>query len=173
MNYNELSALSDKFNNSINPSIIQLPAMQVLSSLSKENHQASDPDDFIYWLEEQGIPVGRPGWHEQFEFQRNGEDVIILRVSENSINESEYWDYHFQGGLFAVINSYTDEDLEEQINNLISYFDNNENYEVAYNHKGDLIHEVLIENLVSPDNKRELVSLFVPVKESIINLSEA
>ena len=36
MNYKKLPALSDEFSKSINLSIIQLPIMQVLSSLSKK-----------------------------------------------------------------------------------------------------------------------------------------
>lgn len=165
MNYKELSALSNKFIKSLKPSIIHIPVMRVLSSLSKEKPQISDPDGFLYWLQEQGISVGRPGWHEQFEFEENGEDIIILRIDESFINEDEYWDYNFKGGLFATANCYIDEDLEEQTDSLISYFDDNEHYKVDYNENGSLSHAVMLENLISPVNKRELVSLFVPVKK--------
>ena len=61
MNYKELSALSNKINKSLKPSIIHVPAMRVLSSLSKEEPQTSDPDGFLYWLQKQGIPAGKPG----------------------------------------------------------------------------------------------------------------
>ena len=60
---------------------------------------------------------------------------------------------------------YLDEDLEEQTDSLISYFDDNELYKIDYNENGTLRHAVLFENLISPEKKRELVSLFVPVKK--------
>lgn len=169
MNYKELSLLSDKFNKSIKPSIIYIPNMRVLSSLSKEKPQESDLDGFLYWLQEQNIPTGRPGWHEQFEFQINEEGVIILRIDDSFINDSEYSDYIFKGGLFAMVSCYIDDDLEEQIDSLISYFDNNEHYEIDYDKNGSLRHAVMMENLISPENKRELVSLFVPAKEHFLN----
>mgnify|MGYP000862247877 CR=1 FL=1 len=166
MNYKELSELSNKFNKSIKPSIIQLPTMRVLSSLLKISPQTSDPEGFLYWLQKQSILIGRPGWHEQFELQENGGDIIILRIDDNFINDSEYWDYTFKGGLFAAVSCYIDEDLEEQTYSLISYFDGNEHYEINYNENGSLRYAVMLENLISPENKRELVSLFVPVKKN-------
>jgi len=164
MNYEELSALSNRFSKSVKPSIIYLPTMRVLSSLSKEKPQASDPDEFLYWLQEQNISEGRPGWHEQFEFQQNEKDIIILRIDDNFINDSGYLDYIFKEGLFAMTNCYL-EDLDEQTDSLISYFDNNELYEIDYNEHGSLRHAALFENMISPENKRELISLFVPVKK--------
>lgn len=164
MNYKELSVLSKKLNKSIKPSIMELPTMRVLSSLSKEKHQTSDPDGFLYWLQVQGISVGRPGWHEQFAFQENGEDTMILRIDDSFINDSEYSDYIFKGGLFAMVSCYVDEDLEEQTDSLILYFYDNEYYEIDYSENGILRHAVLLENLISSENKRELVFLYVPVK---------
>jgi hypothetical protein len=139
--------------------------MRVFSSLSKDKPQTSDPDGFLHWLQKKNIPIGKPGWHEQFEFRKNDEDVIILRVDDNFINDSKYYDYIFKGGLFAMTTSYVDEELEEQTNFLISYFDDNDHYEIDYHENGSLRHTVMIENLVSPDDIRELVSLFVPVKK--------
>ena len=94
-----------------------------------------------------------------------------MRVGDNFINGSEYSDYIFKGGLFAATNCYIDEDLEKQIDSLISYFDDNGHYEIDYTNNGNLSHTVLLENLISPENKRELVSLFVPVKDRFTHLS--
>ena len=165
MNFNELSELSNKFNKLIFPSIIHISTMRVLSSLLKGKSQTSDFDGFNCLLQKLNIPVGKPGWHEQFEFQKGEEDVIILRIDDGFSNGSEYLDYIFTGGLFAMTSCYLDDDLEEQTDSLISYFDDNELYKIDYNENGNLRHEVLFENLISPDDKRELVSIFVPIKE--------
>jgi len=167
MNYEELSELSMKFI-SIKPSIIQLPVMRVLSSLSKEIPQVSDPDGLLDWLKENRVPVGKPGWHEQFEYRANGEDVVILRVDDEFINSSEYLDFDFSGGLFAVADSYVDDEVEEQINFLKSYFDGNKLYAVDYTESGDLQNAVMLETLISPDSARELISLFVPIQERYV-----
>ncbi|MGN6714959.1 MAG: hypothetical protein ACTHKA_25335 [Anaerocolumna jejuensis] len=49
-------------------------------------------------------------------------DVIIQRVLDDFYNESDYDDFAFAGGLFAVINLYLDEDLGERLRSLIKSF---------------------------------------------------
>jgi len=83
MNYEELSTLSDKLAKPVEPSIVHLPSMRVLSSNLKANSHMSDPDGFCRWIQSQGISSGDPGRHEQFEFQTSAGDVIILRVADD------------------------------------------------------------------------------------------
>lgn len=64
-----------------------------------------------------------------------------------------------------------DEDLGEQFRRLVKSFDDNPFYEIDYTHEGKLCRPALIENLISPDEKRELVNLFVPVKKRLANPS--
>lgn len=169
MNYEELSALSNKLAKPVESSIVHLPSIRVLSSYLKDNSDKSDPDGFWRWVQEQGIIPGEPGRHEQFEFQAGADDVIILRIADDFVNDGLYLDYMFEGGLFAAANVYLDEDLGEWFRSLVSSFDNNKYYEIDYVHGGGLRHEAMLENLISSDEKRELVSLLIPVKKRLAN----
>ncbi len=163
MNYTELSALSDKLAKPLESSIFSLPSMRVLSSVRKNG--TSDPDGFWRWVQMKRLPHGEPGQHERFEFQTEAGDVFIQRVPDDFTNDSVYLDFIFDGGLFATVNVYLDEDLGERFRSLVKSFDNNKFYEVDYTHEGELRHPAMLENLISPDDKRELVALFVPVKK--------
>jgi len=165
MDYTQLSSLSDKLAKPIEPSILFLPPMRVLSSL--RNNGVSDPDGFWHWVQAKAIPQGEPGQHERFEFQTNEGDVFILQVSDDFINDGEYTDYNFAGGLFATANIYLDEDMAERFRTLIKEFDNNKYYQIDYHGDGSLRHAAMLENLISSDNQRELVSLLVPVKKRL------
>lgn len=150
MSYKELSALSDRLAEPLNPAIIELPPMRVLSS----GHNA---EGFLRYVQSSGIPMGRPGQHEQFEM----ENEILLRVPEDFANDSVYADSLFDGGLYATANVYLDEDVGQRFRALVSCFDENKFYEVDYSRAS------MLENLLSPDEKRELVSLLVPVKKRL------
>lgn len=163
--YNDLSVLSDKLQKPFDISIINLPQMRVLSSQLKENLAISDADGFWHWIQANELPLGEPGMHEQFEYQTNDNNILILRVAEDFINGSPYHDDQFEGGLFATTHIYLDEDVNERFHATISAFDDNKFYEIDYQHNGKLRHEALIETLISPDDKRELISLFIPVKK--------
>ena len=169
VNYAELSSLSDKLAKPVEPSILFLAPMRVLSSLRKDG--LSDPDDFYRRVQVKNIPQGEPGLHEQFEFQQDETDVVILRIGGDYVNDSEYLDYVFEGGLFAVINVYLDEDLVEQFRSLIEDFDSNKYYQIDYKSDGMLRHPAMLESLISPDNRRELVALLVPVKKRLADPS--
>ena len=165
VNYKELSAISDRLVKPIEISIINLSAMRVLSSCFNETPKTSDPDGFWRWVQFNGIPLGEPGRHEHFDFQSQESDITIIKITDDFINDSPYADYMFEGGLFAVANVYLDDDLNERFRSIISSFDDNKYYEIDYKHDGKLRHETLVESLISPDDKRELVSMFVPVKK--------
>ena len=162
--YNDLSAVSEKLEKPLEISIVALPSMRVLSSYKKANPQESDPDGFNRYLQQNNIVQGN---HERFEFQSEHGDVVIQRISDDYDNDSEYSDYIFPGGLFAAANVYLDEDLGERFRSLIKDFDNNKYYQIDYLNDGSLRHAAMLENLISPDDQRELVSLLVPVKKRI------
>ena len=165
INYSELSSLSDKLSKPIEPSILLLPSMRVISSMRKDGN--TDPDGFWHWVQRKGIPQGEPGQHELFEFQTDEGDVFIIKVSDDFINDGEYSDYIFNGGLFAAANVYLDEDLTERFRSLIKEFDKNKYYQIDYLNDGNLRHSAMLENLISPDEQRELVSLLVPIKKRL------
>lgn len=163
--YMELSALSDKLVKPVEPFILSLPSMRVLSSVQKDG--ITDSDGFWRWVQTKGIPQGEPGRHERFDFQMDAGDVFILRVSDNFFNDGDYSDYIFDGGLFAVANVYLDEDLGERFRVLIKDFDDNKYYQIDYRSDGSLRHPAMLENLISTDDQRELVALLVPIKKRL------
>ena len=163
------SALSSKLSKPPEPSIVDLPPMRVLSSYRKESMRETDPGGLSRWIQAHGLAPGSPGMHERFEFQTNGDDVTIQKVADAFENGSPYVDYRFEGGLFATANVYLDEDLGERFRSLVSCFDDNPYYEIDYVHSGGLRHEAMLESLLSPDETRELVALFVPVKKRLAN----
>ena len=163
--FNELSMVSEKLTKPLEPAIISLPVMRVIASRLKDNPQESDTEGFWQWIQAQAISTGEPGRHERFEFQTDTGDVIMQHIPDDFENESVYFDYTFYGGLFASVNVYLDEDLGQRFRSLIKSFDDNKFYEVDYTHNGQMRHPAMLENLISPDNKRELVALLVPVKK--------
>lgn len=165
--YDELATVSAQLTKPVEPSIVRLPAMRVLSSRLKENPQASDPDGFWRWVQMHGLFLGHPGAHDRFEFQSGEDDVILLKVADDFANDSPYCDSRFDGGLFAAVDVYLDEDLGERFRALAACFDGNPYYELDYRNDGGLRHEVLLENLISPHEKRKLVSLLAPVKKRL------
>lgn len=167
VSFEDLSTVSEKLAKPSQSAIISLPPMRVISSYLKEEPNMSDSDGFWRWIQKQDMSSGQPGMHERFDFQTDADDVMILRISDDFMNTSNYLDYIFDGGLFATIHVYLDEDLGEQLRSLISGFDGNRFYQIDYDHDGNLRHPVMLENLVSPDDKRELVCLLVPVKKRL------
>lgn len=165
--YNELKDINERLTKPVEPAIVSLPAMRVISSCLKNSPHISDVEGFWHYVQLQGIPAGRPGRHEQFEYQTTSGENVMLGIADDYINESEYMDFHFAGGLYAAANVYVDEDLGERFHSLIKSFDSNKFYEIDYVPGGELRHPALVENLISPDEKRELVCLYVPVKKRI------
>lgn len=165
VSYNDLSKLSERLAHPVDPAIISLPSMRVVSSLLKENPKESDTEGFWRWLQEKGLKKGAPGDHMQFEYQLDNVEVILQRIPDDYANDGIYYDFVFDGGLFASINVFLDEDLAECFQSLIKSFDDNKFYMIDYTHSGELRHPALLESLISPDVKRELVALLIPVKK--------
>ena len=165
LSFDDLSAVSEKLAKPLEPAIVSLSAMRVISSYLKEKPQESDTEGFGRWIQTQNIGTGEPGRHERFEFQSPAGDVIIQCVPDDFQNNSNYDDFIFDGGLFATVSIYLDEDLGEQFRSLIKCFDDNKYYQIDYLNDGELRHPAMLENLISSDDKREMVSLLVPVKK--------
>ncbi|NJD04228.1 MAG: MerR family transcriptional regulator [Ruminiclostridium sp.] len=165
--FEELAALSEKLDKPLDIIIVDLPSMRVISSYLKANQQTTDTQGFSRFVQAGGIAPGKQGHHERFEFQTDMGDVEIRRVPDDFINNSEYLDYLFSGGLFAAANVYLDEDLGERFRSLIKGFDENKYYQIDYAGDGSLRHAAMLENLISPDDQRELVLLLVPVKKRL------
>ena len=163
----DLAAVSERLAKPVEPSIVFLPAMRVVSSYLKENPECSDTDGFWRWVQLRGLPPGRPGQHRRFEYQTQAGDVTVLHIPETFENDGEFLDFTFDGGLFASANVYLDEDLGERFRSLIKDFDDNKYYQIDYRNDGSLRHAAMLENLISPDDQRELVSLLVPVKKRL------
>lgn len=165
--YSDLLDINERLVKPVDSAIVSLPEMRVLSSYLKDNPQISDVAGFWRLVQSRDISHARAGQHEQFEFQTNSGEVVMLRIENDYVNDSEYMDFNFEGGLYAATNVYVDEDLGERFRSLVKSYDDNKFYEIDYVHSGELRHPALLENLISPDEKRELVCLFVPVKKRI------
>ncbi|MCL2603753.1 MAG: MerR family transcriptional regulator [Defluviitaleaceae bacterium] len=174
--YGELTAISSKLAKPLSPSIRQLPQMRMLSSYLKDNPEKTDAEGFWCWVQSHPILQGKPflgaaGAHERFEFHSTAGEVMIQKIPEDFNGGDIYAEYQFPGGLYASADVYLDEDLHESFRALLAYFDDNPYYEIDYTHDGALRHEALIENLLSPDEQRSLLSLFVPIKKRLPNPS--
>ena len=161
----DLTAINEKLAKPLDLSIVDLPPMRVLTSFFKPDTKESDFSGFLRYIQVNGLSHTASGNHQQFGFQTEAGDVLMVRVSEDFINDSEYLDYTFTGGLFAATNVYLDEDLGQCFRTLVRELDSNPYYQFAYCIDGSSRHPALLENLISPDDKRELVSLLVPVKK--------
>lgn len=165
------SDITDKLIKPIDLSIVELEPMRVISSLKKDTH-VPDMEAFWNWMSREQIPFGRPGSRTLFEYQNTeGDTVVIQKITYDSKdNSSDFFDYDFLGGLFAVCGSYADDDISKLHQRMIESFDNNMNYEVDYRHDGGLRHETLVESVLSPDNDRDKINLYLPIKKRITNV---
>jgi len=161
----DLTAISEKLAKPLDLHIVDLPPMRVLTSFFKPDTKESDYSGFLKYIQINKFSQATSGNHQQFEFQTEAGDVLMVRVSEDFVNDTDYLDYTFAGGLFAAINVYLDEDLGQCFRTLVRELDANPYYQFAYCPDGTSRHPALLENLISPDDKRELVSLLVPVRK--------
>lgn len=162
-----MEQLSDISENLVRPpdvSIAELPRMRVLSSCLKDDPQNSDTDAFSHYIQMNGI---RTEYHGSFEYRENEHDVMISKIADDFVNDSCFADYFFEGGLFAAANLYLDDDINQLFRSLIKSFDENKFYQIDYAPDGSLRHAAMTENLISPDERRQLVTLYVPVKKRI------
>nr|WP_289768653.1 MerR family transcriptional regulator [uncultured Acetatifactor sp.] len=164
-----LDRLQEQLSAPLDTAILLLPPMRVLTSCLKQSPGESDNTGFWHTVQALGLPSGLPGSHEQFEFQNGSQGAVMLRIEEGFRNDTDYLDISFPGGLYGCANVYADQDVEEQFRRLVKSFDDSHLYEIDYSHEGGLRRHALIENLISPDESRELVSILVPVKQRLAN----
>lgn len=167
--HKELDEIHERLTRPIEPAIISLPAVRMMSSCLKSAPQTSDLEGFWRYVQLHGIADKGAGRHEQFEYQTESGEVVMLCIADDYVNDSAYMDFYFEGGIYAAVNIYVDENLEEGFQSLIACFDSNKFYEIDYAKNGELRHPALLESLISPDEKRDLVCLYVPVKKKIAN----
>lgn len=171
LNYGRLNEINEELNKPVGISIIDLPAMRVLSSRLKKTG-VSDVEAFWDYLNRNDIAVGLPGRHELFEYQdSSNQTVLIQKIDKEYVNSSPFYEYQFDGGLFAAGTLYVDEDIGEFHRQMIKSFDTNLYYEVDYRHGGGMRHESLVETVISPDDKREMVNVYLPVKKRLPDTS--
>lgn len=168
--FRRLSELSEQ--TPLDLTIVDLPPMRALSSIEK-NSGKSDVDGFWDWLGKSGLTFGTPGSHTLFEYQQaDGQPVILHGIDRGFNNSGPYQDVDFDGGLFAVADSYADDDIASFHRRMIKSFDDNPYYEVDYRQGGALRHESLVESVISPDSLREKVNVFLPVKRRLPNAEQ-
>jgi DNA-binding transcriptional MerR regulator len=165
--FEELTALNEKLVKPLDINIIDLPSMRVISSYLKADPHTTDMEGFSRFAQTVGIAPGKQGHHERFEFKNDIGDIEIRQIPDDFTNNSVYLDYIFSGGLFAATNVYLDEDLGERFRTLIKSFNENKYFQIDYTGDGNLRHAAMLENLISPDDRRELVLLLVPVKKRL------
>ena len=66
---------------------------------------------------------------------------------------------------------YLDSDLAQSFHSLVKSFNENKFYQIDYTPDGCLRHATMLENLISPDERRQLTALYVPVKKRIPDVS--
>ncbi len=164
MGMEQLSKVSENFIRPLDVSIAELPRMRVLSSYLKADPQNSDTDAFSHYIQMNGI---KTDYHGSFEYWENEHDVMISKIADDFVNDSCFADYFFDGGLFAAANIYLDDDINQLFRSLIKNFDENKFYQIDYTPDGSLRHAAMTENLISPNERRQLVTLYVPVKKRI------
>lgn len=158
----QLSEVSERLARPLDISIVKLPKMRVLSSYLKTDPQNSDTDAFSRHIQMNSL---KADYHESFEYREYENDVMISRIDDDLVNDSDFSDFIFDGGLFAAANLYLDDDMNQSFHALIKSFDENKFYQIDYAADGSLRHAAMTENLISPDERRQLVALYVPVKK--------
>lgn len=159
----ELNTLSNKLEKPLEMDIVALPSMLAATSVRTDTG-VSDIEGFWDWLAANQIPFGKPGSRTLFEYQ-HGNDIVYMQKLDISIENCPFVCKEFSGGWFAVSSAFADEDLGALQYRMLQGFDQNSNYEVDFQHNGDLRHDTLIESVVSTDNKRERVNIYLPVKQ--------
>ncbi len=158
----KLSTLSDKLAKPLDMDIVVLPSMFAVTSIRIDDEN-SDIEAFWDWLSTNQIPFGKPGSRNLFEYQHK-DDIVFMQKLVGPILDCPFVCREFSGGLFAVSSAFTDEDLGALQYRMLQAFDDNSNYEVDFQHNGDLRQDMLIESVFSTDNKRERVNIYLPVK---------
>ncbi len=168
--YTELSAVNERLVKPLDIRIVMLPRTRILTSRLKKDG-ISDTDAFWQWINDNHIDYGTPGSHTMFEQQSGDEQIMIVKISNDFENISLFADHVFMGGLFAAASVYVDEDIHLSFRNILKSFDDNKYYEIDYTYDGTLRNEPLIETIISPDELRQKIDIFVPIKKRLADIA--
>ncbi len=88
----QLSEVSERLARPFNISIVKLPKMRVLSSYLKTDPQNSDADAFSRYIQLNGM---KADCHESFEYREYENEVMISRIDDHFVNDSDFTDLTF------------------------------------------------------------------------------
>jgi len=164
-----LSEIAEKLGKEYDIRIERLPSMRVLSSYKKNSDQSeSDTDAWYKWIEENNFSAKVFGNHDHFDYhdQKTGSFVCLRRIGDDFVNESPFMDFTFEGGLFAILIAYFDQDMFGIGNYLKTYIENKMDKYVIDN---EYIERNSIacmgEEMLSPFKELGRYDIFMPVIE--------
>jgi len=109
-----LTKIAEELGKSYDIRIEYLPSMRVLSSyINGSDRNESDTDAWYKWIESNNFPAKVFGNHDHFDYHdvKTGQFVCLRRIDDDFINESSFMDITFDGGLYAILIAYFDQDM--------------------------------------------------------------
>ncbi len=148
--------------------IIRLPPMRVLTSRLKNGQIVwLDGDRMQNLFTDYGlIPI--PGLRNCFFRKENANEWLMeIKLPEDYINETEYAEEHFPGGLFAVASSFM-EDMDETFVLLRDWISKSDHYELDVDEEGkqqrnEMIEEILPWDIANHLNRYQQ-DVFIPIR---------
>lgn len=175
LTYEELSAISEKVAPAIDVRIVKIPSMGVLSSYIEEsNKEHSDTEAFHRWRADNNIlPDTEPGQLDNFDFYdlKTRHLVYVRKTTDGFVNNSDYLEYDFEGGLFAVLGTYLEEDdMGEAYDRLTKYIKTKlVNYTIDEDYIKKNRFDSMGSQMLSPFSEKRRYDIFIPIKKSDVN----
>lgn len=171
LTYEELSAISEKVAPALDVRIIKIPSMSVLSSYSKEsNKEHSDTEGFHKWRADNNIlPDTEPGLLDNFDFYdlETRQLVYVRKITDGYVNTSDFLEYDFEGGLFAVLGTYLEEDdMGEAYDRLTKYIKTKlVDYTIDELYIKKNRFDSMGSQVLSPFSDKRRYDIFIPIKK--------
>lgn len=171
LTYEELTAISEKVAPAMDVRIVKIPSMGVLSSYIKEsNKEHSDTEAFHKWRADNNVlPDTEPGLLDNFDFYdlKTRQLVYIRKTTDGFVNNSHYLEYYFEGGLFAVLGTYLEEDdMGEAYDRLTKYIKNKlEHYIIDEEYIEKNRFDSMGSQMLSPFSDKRRYDIFIPIKK--------
>lgn len=162
LSYEQLQAVDRKLNRKSAVRIVLLPAMQMLTSIRK-NDGCSDAKGFWQWVTQHSDWEGVSGNHRLFETQDiSGEQSVFLwQIQSEHHDAGPFSCQTMPGGWFAVITVAADQ-ISQGLSELSDMFLHHAQYELDYSRQS------MIESVISPDEWQDTVDLLVPLKKRAV-----
>ncbi len=148
--------------------ILRLPSMQVLTSRLKTGQ--------IVWLDEDKMKnlftdyglFPSPGLRDCFfRKEKANEWLMEMKLPEGFVNESEYAEEAFPGGLYAVASSFM-EDMDDTFVLLRDWIKTSDHFELDLDEEGKLQRSEMIEEILPWDIAKKLdryqQDVFIPIR---------